>query len=244
VNLVADSSSLDSVAGLELDTAAGRCPLKRSKRRTLSISVLPDGKVEIAAPLAASLEAIQRKIEKRAGWIARQRRFFAALRVERPSHRYRTGATHRYLGRQYRLKVMKAPEAGVKLVGAYLHVSSPSVKPKDIESLVTDWMREKAGDQFARRLAKWKRWCEQLGLPEPRLVLRNMPKRWGSAHRDGRIFLNPELVRTPSPCIDYVIAHEICHLKHPGHDRAFYVELETLCPKWRTIKQRLESVDL
>ena len=226
-----------------ITTAAGRCLLKRTKRRTLSISVLPGGTVEIVAPLAASVESIRQKIEKRAGWIARQRRFFAALQVEHPPRRYRTGATYRYLGRQYRLKVKKASKADVKLIGAYLHVSSPSVRPKDIETRVSNWMREKAGEQFAWRLTKWRLWCEHLGLPEPRLVLRNMPKRWGSAHQDGRIFLNPELVRTPSLCIDYVIAHEICHLKHPGHDRAFYTELEELCPKWRSIKQRLESVD-
>jgi hypothetical protein len=206
--------------------------------------VLPDGKVEIVAPLAASIEAIQHKVAKRVGWITRQRRFFTVLRVERPPRRYRTGATHRYLGRQYRLKVKKSPEASVKLNGAYLHINAPSAKPKDIEALVSGWMREKAEIQFARRSGSWKRWCGHLGLPEPRLTLRNMPKRWGSAHQDGRIFLNPELVRASSMCIDYVIAHEICHLKHPSHDRAFYTELEKHCPKWRDIKQRLESADL
>jgi hypothetical protein len=226
-----------------ITTAAGRCLLKRSMRRTLSISVLPGGTVEIVAPLAASIATIRKKIEKRAGWIARQRRFFAALRVEHPPRRYRTGATHRYLGRQYRLKVKKASKPDVRLIGAYLHVSSPSARPRDIESRVSNWMRGKAGEQFARRLAKWKRWCEHLGLPETRLVLRNMPKRWGSAHQDGRIFLNPELVRAPSSCIDYVIAHEICHLKHPKHDRAFYAELESLCPKWIDTKLRLEAAD-
>lgn len=227
-----------------ITTASGRCLLRRSKRRTLAISVLPDGTVEIVAPLASTIEAIQQKVAKRLGWINRQQRFFATLRVERPPRRYCTGATHRYLGRQYRLKVKKSADAGVKLRGAYLHVFAPSAKPKEIEALVSNWMREKAEVQFARRLVKWKWWCEHLGLPEPRLSLRNMPKRWGSAHRDGRIFLNPELVRAPSPCIDYVIAHEICHLKRPSHNQSFYSELEKLCPRWRDIKQRLESTDL
>lgn len=227
-----------------ITTEAGRCLLKRTPRRTLSISVLPNGTVEVVAPLSASMEAIQQKIAKRMGWIVRQRRFFAAMRVDRPPRRYRTGATHRYLGGQYRLKVEKSHESTVKLHGAYLHVSSTSAKPKDIEALVSAWMREKAELQFARRLGRWKRWCEHQGLPEPKLTIRNMPKRWGSSYQDGRIFLNPELVRAPSLCIDYVIAHEICHLKHPSHDRAFYTELEKNCPKWRDIKQRLESIDL
>lgn len=71
-----------------------------------------------------------------------------------------------------------------------------------------------------------------------------MPKRWGSAHKDGLIFLNPELVRAPSICIDYVIAHELCHLKHPNHGPQFYDLLDELFPRWREIKARLESAEL
>ena len=69
-----------------------------------------------------------------------------------------------------------------------------------------------------------------------------MPKRWGSSHRDGRIYLNPDLVRAPSLYIDYVIIHEVCHLKHPNHDRAFFRLLEEHVPNWRQIEARLEEV--
>ena len=69
-----------------------------------------------------------------------------------------------------------------------------------------------------------------------------MPKRWGSSHRDGRIYLNPELVNAPAICIDYVIAHEICHLKHPQHDRAFFKLLDQIVPNWQPIKARLEQL--
>lgn len=58
------------------------------------------------------------------------------------------------------------------------------------------------------------------------------------------MYLNPELVRAPAPCIDYVIVHEVCHIKHPRHDREFYAELEKLSPGWRSIKQRLETSEL
>jgi predicted metal-dependent hydrolase len=78
------------------ETIVGPCKLKRTRRRTLSISVLPDGTVEIVAPTGASLVAIQKKVQKRAIWIRRQRRFFSGLRVEHAERRYCTGATHRY----------------------------------------------------------------------------------------------------------------------------------------------------
>jgi predicted metal-dependent hydrolase len=65
-----------------------------------------------------------------------------------------------------------------------------------------------------------------------------------SAHEDGRIYFNPELVRTPSVCIDYVIAYEVCHLKYTQHDRAFYRQLEKVFPRWTEVKQRLETSEL
>jgi hypothetical protein len=76
-------------------------------------------------------------------------------------------------------------------------------------------------------------------LPELRLL--KMAKRWGSSNPDGRIYLNPELIRAPSLCVDYVIAHEVCHLKFPQHDKAFYRLLTQVYPNWRSIKQRLEE---
>ena len=78
----------------------------------------------------------------------------------------------------------------------------------------------------------------------PKLHLLHMPKRWGSSHRDGRIYLNPDLVRAPSICIDYVIAHEICHLQHPRHDKGFFRLLDQTKLDWRAIKLRLENVDI
>jgi predicted metal-dependent hydrolase len=225
-------------------TTLGRCILKRTDRRTLAIHVLPDGTVEVVAPRNAALVEIQQKIERRAGWIHRQRRYFAALHAERPARRYCTGATHRYLGRQYRLKVSVADKPGVKLRGAYLFIAVRTVSSRAVAGLLSGWLREKAREQFQRRLAKWRTWCAERGLPEPKLHLLDMPKRWGSTHSNGRLVLNPELVRAPAPCIDYVIVHEVCHIKHPRHDHGFYAELEKLCPRWRALKQRLETSEL
>ena len=105
-------------------------------------------------------------------------------------------------------------------------------------------MRERAKEQFNRRLAVWHSWCERQRIPEPSLLVRYMPKRWGSAHKNGRIALNPQLVRAPSLCIDYVIAHEICHLKYPNHGAGFFRLLDAIFPNWRTAKDRLEQSDL
>lgn len=105
------------------------------------------------------------------------------------------------------------------------------------------WFRERAKQQFLRRIGVWRPWCRRNQLPEPRLVLHRMPKRWGSAGKNGRIALNPELVHAPSGCIDYVIAHEICHLKHPDHSPDFFRLLASQVPNWKGLKARLERLD-
>jgi len=77
-------------------------------------------------------------------------------------------------------------------------------------------------------------------VPFPEVKLRRMPARWGSYSRPGTILLNPELVKAPLYCIEYVIMHELCHLKHPNHGRGFYRLLTRCMPDWERRKGRLE----
>lgn len=230
--------------GDTIATPAGWCVLRRSDRRTLAISVLPDGAIELIAPHDARHEAIAAKVGRRLRWIVAQKRNFAEMNKARVPRSYVSGATHRYLGRQYRLKVRPGSATGVKLAGAYFNVTVKTAAPEAVKEELAVWFRAKAVEQFSRRLTAWKPWCLERDLPEPKLRLLRMPKRWGSSHRDGRIYLNPDLVKAPSICIDYVITHEICHLKHPHHDKLFFRLLDQTMPNWRIVKQRLESSDL
>jgi len=227
-----------------VETIAGPAQLRRTARKTLAISVLPDGAIELTAPARAKIEDILAKVEKRAAWIRRQRREFSAMNAKRPAQRYASGATHRYLGRQYRLKVSRGKNIGVKLAGGYFHIATRSGSETEVKEQLDLWMRGRAQDQLSRRLEAWMGWCERHRLPTPRMQLRAMAKRWGSAQRDGRIWFNPELVRAPSVCIDYVVAHEVCHLRYPNHGPEFYRQLDDLFPNWREVKRRLECAEL
>jgi predicted metal-dependent hydrolase len=227
-----------------VQTALGAARLIRTSRKTLAISVYPDGSLELVAPEEASMEDILKKVAQRARWIRRQQQDFAALNAGRMPRRYASGATHRYLGRQYRLKVTTGTEPGVRLVGGYFRVATRGGGEAEVRALLDGWMRERACEQFTRRVNRWRAWCEREGLPAPRMALRVMAKRWGSAQPSGRIVLNPGLVRAPSVCIDYVVAHEICHLKHPNHGPEFLRLLGRLMPDWQKVKRRLEEAEI
>ena len=222
-------------------TPAGPARLKRSNRRTLAISVLADGSLELAAPARASIAAIITKVEKRGRWIRAQRWNFSQMNAARPRRRYVSGATHMYLGRQYRLKISRSPTPRLTLNGGYFHFVGPKTDEGSVKAALQNWYRERAREQFEKRVRSWEEWCKNRKLPAPRMRLRTMPKRWGSACKDGTIALNPELIRAPSACVDYVITHEICHLKHPDHGPRFRALLQQLCPDWVTLKARLEK---
>src|SRR5438477_2701928 len=98
--------------------------VRHSQRKTLAISVRPDGSVIATAPQNADVATITSKIRKRGRWIQRQKRYFERFLPSTPARKYVSGETHQYLGRQYRLKVSLGYPNEAKLVGQYLHVAA------------------------------------------------------------------------------------------------------------------------
>ena len=208
------------------------------KRKTLGIRVHPDCSVRVIAPFDTPEEKLQRKLLEKAPWILRQQLDFLAYHPLTPPRRYVNGETHLYLGRQYRLLIEKAESNAVKLIRGRLLVFQ---KDKPVEKLIRQWYREKAKVQFADCLEKvWPRF-KQFDLPQPELQLRTMPTRWGSCTSKGKVILNPELIKAPKGSIEYVILHELCHLVHHNHTKAFYELQERMLPDWRKWKERLEN---
>jgi predicted metal-dependent hydrolase len=217
--------------------------LRRSDRRTLGITVRPDLSVLVAAPRSPNVEAVLERVRKRARWIRKQQRFFSEFLPQVPPRRYVSGETHQYLGRQYRLKVIQSEACGVKLKGRFIWVHTQNRNDAaQVRRLVQRWYLMRAEERLTRSFDEGvRRLGKRLDIV-PQMRLRRMPKRWGSWTRRGLIWLNPELVKAPTACIDYVVAHELCHLVHGHHGRAFYDLLRRLMPDWEMRKARLETV--
>ncbi|GIX04589.1 MAG: metal-dependent hydrolase [Planctomycetaceae bacterium] len=229
---------------LEVTFGKQRIPfdLEFRDRERLAISVNPDQSVTVAAPAGRSVEEVLERVQKRAAWIARQRAHFEEFQPLTPPRRFVAGETHLYLGRQYRLKLTEDEIASVKLVGQFFRVHLPERNDADkVRRLLDDWYRNHAKEIFARRLDVCLESARSLGVSQPEIVVRQMTKRWGSCTKAGRILLNTELVKTPLHCIEYVIMHELCHLKVHDHSPKFYQLLSRCMPDWERRKQRLES---
>lgn len=207
--------------------------------RRFTVTVDPDLTVRANAPQTATTEEVTARLEKRAGWISRQRAYFERFRPERPAQRFVSGASLWYLGRQYRLKTIEG-RGPAKLVGKYLQV--PAADEAACDRKMKEWYHERARAQFAHRLELCHASAKAvLKVEMPPLVVRQMVRRWGSCTTSGKVILNTGLVRAPVHCIDYVIVHELCHVRVHGHDKAFYRLLSACMPDWESRKARLEA---
>lgn len=219
--------------------------LTYSERKTLAIHVYPDCSVVVDAPLGSSMTDIEQKIYKRGGWILHQQRQFQDYAPANPlPRRYVSGESYRYLGRQYRLKVIEGTVVGVRLSRGYLTVNIRDRNDRNqIAALLDGWYRSHAKRVFQERLKVCFPRVESLGVEDPPLAIRNMKSRWGSCTPSGRIILNLKLIQAPKDLIDYVILHELCHLKEHNHSPAFYALLDKVLPGWPTLKKRLNGTE-
>lgn len=219
--------------------------LRRQPSRVVprvAIHVEPDGRVLVDAPSSAPLAKVLAAVKKRSRWIS-QHVTAAKARLEHVLAReYVSGESLHYLGRRYRLKVIVDPAATAetRMRGAFIAVTVPTRQPNAIKSALSTWYRQRAREVFAQRLsmiAEPLSWVHDL----PQMRLQFMQRQWGSCSPSGRITLNPWLVGAPREAIDYVLLHELCHLKHHNHGRSFYATLKRHMPDWEQVKARLDE---
>ena len=216
----------------------------RSSRRTLGIEVHPDSRVLVCAPTGCSEALIAERVQRRAAWISKQLAEFERYRPRTPARQYIGGESHLYLGRQYRLKLLVGDTPGVKLARGQFLVSLPATSDslpnrERVKAMLRRWYLDKARAVYSNVLDEILPRFKD--VERPRLIVRTMRSRWGSLSRAGTITLNVNLVRAPRPCIEYVVTHELCHMKHRDHDARFFKLLSQLMPDWEQRKQRLEA---
>jgi predicted metal-dependent hydrolase len=214
--------------------------IKRRERKTMSITVMPDQRVEIAAPLEASVESIKAIVAKRLGWIVRQQTWFARFAPRTPERRYLGGESHLYLGRHFRLKIKKGEKNAVRIAHGYMEVEAKNdCSPDSVKKIIEAWYRKQAMrifmDIMDGQLAEFEI------KKRPTLRIRRMRTRWGSLSKGGILTLNLALIRASKRCIEYVVCHELCHIRIPNHSEAFFELLAARMPDWKKRKLELEE---
>lgn len=212
-------------------------------RKTMAIQVRPDLTVSVVAPQGTDPETVQNKVYKRSAWIVRQLRKFELYLPDVPPRQYVSGESHRYLGRQYRLKVLAEDTDVVRLSRQFLEVATPAGQPVHVKELVQEWYQQKAEEIFQERLIACHSRVARFGITLPRISIRRMNSSWGTCNTKGAITLNIKLIQVPLEYIDCVIVHELCHLKYLNHGPDFLKLLTRSLPDWQTRRDKLNHYD-
>jgi hypothetical protein len=214
--------------------------LQYSNRKSLGITVTPEMSVIVSSPEGADLELIEAKLIKRAPWIIRNLSYFLSFHPKTPQRKYVSGETHLYLGRQYLMKILESEKEFVKLNGKYLVVGA--LNPARAKALVENWYVEQARIKLKKIATPLIENFKKYQVQPTSLEIRSMTKRWGSCTADGKIILNPELIKAPKGSIEYVIIHELCHLIHHDHTRKFFDLQSKEMKDWEKWKNKLETL--
>lgn len=213
------------------------------RENRLAIHVHPNGEVRVDAPRDADLRDIKSAVLLRARWIS----IHLAQTDERWAHvlarEYVSGESHLYLGKRYTLKIVpcQAIEPSVRLIRGQIQVATRDPARRVVRSKLWDWYKARAGHVFQRRLEQNVErlpWLRTL----PRWRLLTMKKQWGSCSPGGVLNLNPHLIKAPTACIDYVLLHELCHLRFHDHSQGYYRLLSRHMPEWKEVKMHLDGM--
>ncbi len=211
-----------------------------SERKSLGITITPDLQIFVKSPIRASISRIKEKVRKKAPWIIKQQNFFLSFHPKTPARKFISGESHLYLGKQYRLRVTLGKRDEVQYKGRLIEVTTK--KKAKTKELVNEWYKARATEQFTEIAAPIILRFKKYKVSPRGLFLRQMPTRWGSCTPKGKIILNPELVKAPKPCIEYVIVHELCHLVHHDHTGKFFDLQTKMMPDWPKWKNKLERL--
>lgn len=216
--------------------------LLQEDRKTLSIEVLPTAKIKVKAPENKNKQDIIKKVQNKAKWITKQKRYFIDNYKKPDEKKYVSGECFRYLGKQYRLKVIKSGIDSVKLKNGYFIVEYNLKTPA---KLIDKWYKDKALSIYEKELDKCYQKFVTYNMIKPLLKIRKLTKRWGSYNKNSNtITMNIEAIKANKDCIDYVIYHELCHCMYFSHNKQFYTLLESKCKDWSKLKNKLEMLIL
>ena len=210
----------------------------KKRRRSVALTVEPDGSVRVLAPMRTSLSWIQDFIAGKADWIARRRSQHAqeTRRKEPP----RDGATVPFQGVPHTLCINREAETQPCIALTIPDGLSEAALPAEIQTELTLWYKKQARRVFAQRVAHW---AAVMEVRPARLVVSAPERRWGSCSAKNDIRLNWRLIKAAPELLDYVIVHELSHIPHKNHGKRFWRMVEKYIPDAKTLRRELRGFE-
>ena len=208
--------------------------LVRSKRRTIALIVERDGSLTVRAPKRAAVAAIQSFILEKQDWIIRTRERIKSL-VETPKKEYKNGERFLFLGDEYELNLVKPQRPALKFEDGFILGSTAQSRG---ERIFSQWYKEQAYNVISERVGLFSARYE---FSPKQVKISSARTRWGSCSPDGTLNFTWRLVMAPLDVIDYVVVHELVHLRVKNHSSRFWREVEKIMPEYKERRKWLRT---
>ncbi|WP_051235479.1 M48 family metallopeptidase [Marinimicrobium agarilyticum] len=216
--------------------------IKRSaRRRTVSLEIR-DAQLLVRAPVGVSERDLERFVRQKSLWIDRKISAQRALLARVPEYRYVSGTCLPFMGEELTLAVAEGAAGRVERLGSVLSVATSrrSRRPAEEQAraLVEGWYRAQSRERLTEKTRALSR---RMGLECTAVTIRRTKSKWGHCTSRGEIQYNWQILLAPEPVVDYLVAHEVCHLRHHNHSRAFWHLVEQVCPDYRRQRDWLKA---
>jgi len=213
-----------------------------SRRRSLGISILPDSSVIVRAPYLASVKSISRLVLQKAAWIINHRDSYRENENKKLTRLYVPGEVHLFRGIESVLKIEKSKRPYIRFSENTMELGlNQEDDPKAVRNLLYKGYKTEALKVFSGIFSMVLEKNETQAFKPAGLVVRSMKNRWGSCSKNGIITLSTELIKMADIYIEYVIIHELCHLKHRNHKKEFYNLFSELFPGYKQVRKELRN---
>nr|VFK28036.1 MAG: hypothetical protein BECKMB1821G_GA0114241_103217 [Candidatus Kentron sp. MB]VFK29342.1 MAG: hypothetical protein BECKMB1821I_GA0114274_100941 [Candidatus Kentron sp. MB]VFK74756.1 MAG: hypothetical protein BECKMB1821H_GA0114242_100941 [Candidatus Kentron sp. MB] len=206
-------------------------------RKRVHLVIGEEGSLQVRAPRRFTRAQAESAIRNQAAWILDTLQRTKASLAQRP--RLQTGTRFPFLDEGLVLSVIQAPRPSVIREGSTLRIALPTITEQGIRASLESWYRKQAQSHLTTRLAEL---AMQVGAYPARVSIRAQKTRWGSCSGNGNISLNWRLMLLPSQLVDYVLIHELCHLRHMNHSPAFWELVGRSIPNWKACRARLAEL--
>lgn len=211
------------------------------KRKTLSIQVEAPDIITVIAPLKTSEEKTLEVVKTKSKWIVQKLFEIREMEYRKRSRQYINGESFIYMGRNYSLQIVldsniTLPEA--KLNRGKLYVYTNSKDEDVIKKAIENWYKDKAKEKIQERIDYYQPYFD---IKPSMVKIKEQQKRWGSCSSKKVLLFNWKCIMAPSPVIDYIVVHEMCHIVHMNHSKEFWALVKKVLPDYEDRKAWLKN---
>jgi len=212
-----------------------------SRRRTITIYISPVKGVIVRAPHRASIRTIEQFVQKKSGWIKKHIDNYSNLTRLNQDKKYTDGEYFLFMGKEYILKINISPQSYVIQHDNTIEVGVSKKENDKVKVFLDRWYNQKAREVFSEKMEEILKKYRDYHFSPSKLVVKSLKSRWGSCTSKGNITLSSELIKLDASYIEYVIIHELCHLKCHNHGKEFYRLLAELFPEYKSVRKNLRQ---